>query len=441
MGSSDQIMKGDTLLVLLSLGCCLLHLASAANTTEQDERGSRQMGVFTVVKFPNDICSGSNSLNGTCYTSSECTAKGGNAQGTCASSFGVCCVFSLSCGATSSENNTYAIMSSYSTTTDPNPCTYTFCRSSADICKLRIDMDTMVISDPVTYSSASLTPTASALLTHELEVGACTTDRMTVSNPDGGPLPTICGYNTGQHMWVDASSKCNTINIQLDTGTSTTRKWQFTVKQYACGSLNAPQEDCLQYYTASSGTFASFNFDTSSTTVSTSSTHLQSQYYNICFRRTRSKCSVCFSPQIVGAAAAVTSFGISASGAAAAFSSAVDTLCEMSAAITQGPALSDWVSVVNLQPSTGTTGTVGRQKICGQLFNAAPATTITAATACSWSTPFRWQVHLADGEIFTTELASAIAAIAQENVATPALIAGAGNGYTGFYMAFWQNSC
>ena len=40
-----------------------------------------------------------------------------------------------------------------------------------------------------------------------------------------------------------------------------------------------------------------------------------------------------------------------------------------------------------------------------------------------------------------TELASAIAAIAQENVATPALIAGAGNGYTGFYMAFWQNSC
>ena len=31
-------MQGDTLLVLLSLGCCLLHLASAANTTEQEHK-------------------------------------------------------------------------------------------------------------------------------------------------------------------------------------------------------------------------------------------------------------------------------------------------------------------------------------------------------------------------------------------------------------------
>ena len=45
----------------------------------------------------------------------ECTSKGGTASGTCASSFGVCCVFSISCGATSSANNSYAIISTYST--------------------------------------------------------------------------------------------------------------------------------------------------------------------------------------------------------------------------------------------------------------------------------------------------------------------------------------
>ena len=49
------------------------------------------------------------------------------------------------------------------------------------------------------------------------------------------------------------------------------------------------------------GTIASFNYDLSATTaVSTSQAHLSSQYYDICFRRQRSYCSICFSPQITG---------------------------------------------------------------------------------------------------------------------------------------------
>ena len=78
-------------------------------------REDRVLSVFNVVTFPNSACGASNGYNGTCYTSSECSAKGGTASGTCASSFGVCCVFSISCGSTSSANNTYAIISSYST--------------------------------------------------------------------------------------------------------------------------------------------------------------------------------------------------------------------------------------------------------------------------------------------------------------------------------------
>ena len=79
------------------------------------ERDGKVFGVFNVVTFPNSACAASNGYNGTCYTSSECTAKGGTASGTCASSFGVCCVFSISCGSSSSANNTYAIISSFST--------------------------------------------------------------------------------------------------------------------------------------------------------------------------------------------------------------------------------------------------------------------------------------------------------------------------------------
>ena len=67
---------------------------------DNPSRDKRVMSVFNVVTFPNTACGSSSGYNGTCYTSSECTSKGGTASGTCASSFGVCCVFSLACGAT-----------------------------------------------------------------------------------------------------------------------------------------------------------------------------------------------------------------------------------------------------------------------------------------------------------------------------------------------------
>ena len=46
-------MQGDTLLVLLSLGCCLLHLASAANTTEQEHthRSIEKQYIFLITKL------------------------------------------------------------------------------------------------------------------------------------------------------------------------------------------------------------------------------------------------------------------------------------------------------------------------------------------------------------------------------------------------------
>merc|ERR1719220_1583251 len=141
---------------LLLISTFLLNLASSSastsgNNTQLEESSSRldrQFSVFNVVTFPNSVCAANSGYNGTCYSSSECTAKGGTASGTCASSFGVCCVFSVSCGSTMSQNNTYAIMSSYSTSSDADPCIYTICKSTSDICKIRIDFDTMVLSDP-----------------------------------------------------------------------------------------------------------------------------------------------------------------------------------------------------------------------------------------------------------------------------------------------------
>ena len=62
---------------------------------------------------------------------------GGSSSGSCASGFGVCCVFSLGCGGRTTANTSYATMSSFSTTSDRDPCTYTYCKCSDDVCKLR----------------------------------------------------------------------------------------------------------------------------------------------------------------------------------------------------------------------------------------------------------------------------------------------------------------
>ena len=110
---------------------------SLVSCSETGEREGKALSVFNVVKFPNSACGATNGYNGTCYTSSECSSLGGTASGTCASSFGVCCVFNLLCGATTSANTTYATINTFSTSTDADPCTYTYCKCSEDVCKLR----------------------------------------------------------------------------------------------------------------------------------------------------------------------------------------------------------------------------------------------------------------------------------------------------------------
>ena len=238
---------------LLFFSALIFNVLSAEDANQEESSGNidssrkgKVLSVFNVVTFPNDACGAANGYNGTCYTASECESKGGTSSGTCASSFGVCCVFSLACGGSSSANNSYAIISSYSISSDSDPCTYTFCKANTDVCKLRIDFDTMVLADPETAHATSATD--------GVKIGSCMTDSMTISNPGGQVPPTVCGYNTGQHMWVPASDQCNQINIDIDTGsTGTTRKWTIKVTQYECGNLMAPEQDCLQYHTAASG--------------------------------------------------------------------------------------------------------------------------------------------------------------------------------------------
>ena len=97
-------------------------LLSFAAAEAGQERETKQ--IFNIVRFPNTACGSADNFNGTCYTASECSALGGSSSGSCAQGFGVCCVFSLSCGSRTNANTSYATVNSFSTSTDRDPCTY-----------------------------------------------------------------------------------------------------------------------------------------------------------------------------------------------------------------------------------------------------------------------------------------------------------------------------
>ena len=120
---------------------------------------------------------------------------------------------------------------------------------------------------------------------------------------------------------MDASQDCHKVVFDIGAGSSNNREWDIKVTQYSCGSHQGGPDGCLQYFTGVSGTVSSFNFPTTSSTVSSTVTHLSNQLYHMCWRQERGYCAVCFitaitpSPDTV---ASQTSFGLSNSAIAAA---------------------------------------------------------------------------------------------------------------------------
>merc|ERR1719331_208864 len=273
-----------------------------SDTVNTETREGKILPVFQVIKFPNDVCSGA-TRNGTCYTSEECSTKGGASDGSCASGFGVCCVFALACGASASENQTYLVQASVTTLT--NPCKYTICPCGTNICRIRFDFTTMVLAGAVagTVTAAATAVGAAGTLNGPL-IGDCVDDQFSISGGLGRGTPTICGTNTGYHMIVDADrtgNTCHTALFNIGGTTSTSRSWNILVTHYACGDTDSSGwPGCLQYYTASASTIQNFGFPPTGA-VTAKVTHLSNQHYDICIRRASSYCYICYNPTIVAA--------------------------------------------------------------------------------------------------------------------------------------------
>lgn len=277
---------------------------SGTNGTEIDRSG-KFLSLFSIVRFANSLCVGTNLYNGTCLTSAECAGvTGGTASGSCASGFGVCCtIFASSCGTTITRNNTYWVQPGFSTSntsyTTDGQCSVYVQKCNSNICQIRLDFETFDIADPDATAGTATAGTATQ----------CLTDVFVVSGQTNN-VPGICGYNQGQHMYLDMTPGSSQFTLSmLLSGTTTNRYWNIRISQIPCGTSYTAPQDCLQWFTDASGTFRSFNYVYEATPAVQ---HLANQDYTICIRTAQGFCGICYSVCDSGAAAG-SQFLISAS--------------------------------------------------------------------------------------------------------------------------------
>ena len=129
-------------------------------------------------------------------------------------------------------------------------------------------------------------------------------------------------------MILDSTgSACHNINFNIGASTGTTRSWDIYVTQYTCGQEDeAGPPGCLQYYTGTTGLVKTYAYGTSNTASSTSesTTHLQNQNYNVCVRREKGYCYICWAEWDTD-----DSFGLSLSDTAAIAKAGSGTDCTL----------------------------------------------------------------------------------------------------------------
>jgi len=359
----------STLAIAFLLAACQVQANELDTPTDVPSDG-KVLSFFNVVKFPNSLCKGSGSRNGTCYTKEECTDRKGTASGSCADGFGVCCVITLGCGGKSSENNTYFVKASFTTAT-VSSCPFTICPSSSSVCRIKLSFTTFTLASE---------NQASAAATVDDSIGDCTSDSFTAPG-----APIICGSNAGQHMYLDSDGATCLTNVFSFDGDSTTRALDIMVTQYDCkGQLGGPP-GCLQYFTGTTGTVSSFNYLSTSTTRR----HLSNQDYEMCFRREKGYCSICH---------IATAFGLSVSLSDTAAQGAIASNCQL-----------DYLEIPDGKTQanaklTAHTATVAN-RYCGRFMATTSAATANASV-CSATRPFKMAFRTSSGETVTATSAS-----------------------------------
>jgi len=287
----------------------MLSLFIAAGLVSQLAALPSPLGLFTVVQFPNDACTATSGLTGTCVTSAQCSERSGTASGNCAAGFGVCCLVSTttcsSSGTEISKNNTYIRNTNYpsalDTPTSATTCAYKIVKMNSNICQVRLDFQTLELGQ--TASTGACTDSIQATLSAESSV--------TTS------YPAVCGVSTGHHMYLNlgtTASTTATVTVSVASG-STSAKWNVLASQLECNTNYLSPGGCTMYLTGVTGSWSMYGYKEGIT----STENLMNQDYKVCIRRESGYCSIRHTAQTTSSfdlsSAANTDTAISVAGA------------------------------------------------------------------------------------------------------------------------------
>ncbi|XP_059097778.1 uncharacterized protein LOC131892061 [Tigriopus californicus] len=361
-----------------------------SNKTSNSREG-KVFSLFNIVQFNNGGCrssstisgggTGSTNRNGTCFTMNECVSKGGSAAGSCAAGFGVCCVFLVSTsGATVTQNCTYVRNPNFPNSLDTtSQISYNIQKCDRSVCSLRLDFETFSIQG--TGNTEEIDTDVMPL-----DPGGVCLDTFSVQVNTGQNIPTICGQNTGQHMYVDVGNLASD-TAQLNfafSGSSNNRQWEIKVTQIPCNTQGHPNGcGCLQYHTGLTGRLTSFNF------LPTNDNHLANQDYSVCIRQEAGFCCIEYS-----VCSDANSFSID-----------TNKMLMMSKVETECLTI-DYITIEGGQGSCAGSNnpTAGVNKYCGDKLN--PLTMqIEHAPVCDCTAPFRVDIFT-DNDVDLMDMAT-----------------------------------
>jgi len=342
------------------------------------------------------------------------------------------------------ENTTYLLTDISSPT-----CMYSICKSNPSISLMRLDFIQFDIAAPFTCRGS--TASVSCTTTDGPLIGDCIYDSFTVTSPGTIAPPVICGYNTGQHMYVPASEVCNSIIFNLALDKSHTRNWNIKVSQLSQNAHQAslPPPGCLQWHTGpGAGTVANYNYKDSD------SFHLSSQKYSICWRREMGKCSLCFSPGYFGLSnvpSTVPSTSPTSWSTKAGFTDSICCSQDSPTANCGTSGANDFIELENSRASSASDSTVvgDGARYCGRFF-AVDSSTVSykagaTSTVCTAVLPFRMRVNFSPGEVLssTSSTVCSTTSSSGDTVDECSKFRKFGNarGTLGFNLHWWQVDC
>ncbi|XP_048510341.1 uncharacterized protein LOC105692582 [Athalia rosae] len=204
---------------------------------------------------------------GICMNTYECRIQQGKSHGPCALGFGVCCIFTTSCGEEVQNNLTYVTNPGFPNLVDQSMnCSLTVKKIDPQVSQLRIDFLHFNIGQP------------------NRRTGICDTDLMEIRT--GVRSLNLCGWNSGQHVYVDVDDGPITLDFRLPSSLES-KMWEMRITQV--GFEQRAPAGCLQYHDSPKGFLRTLNY-------LPNGRYLADQDHLLCVRQERGMCSIAYAP-------------------------------------------------------------------------------------------------------------------------------------------------